>query len=120
MLSPSSEQVAESGWLGPFLDAVDVKPDILGIHINKNSREGIMASLEHYSQYNLPIMVNEFACVDDSTSFIPCEKQDEIDDFIHTIVDILENDERVVAYHFSSGIGLGGTWKLMDSGSGLR
>lgn len=79
-----------------------------------------MMDLDHYAQYNLPMMVTEFACVDDVNGFTPCENQDEINNFITTIVDILEKDERVVGYHFSSGIGLGGTWKLMSSSNGLR
>lgn len=103
------------------MDGVDVKPDIINLHINKNSREGIMMVLEHYwNTYKLPMMVTELACVNDVNGFVACEDQNEINNYISTIVDILENDDRVVGYAFSSGIGLGGTWKLMASSSGLR
>lgn len=121
LVAPSMcKQAAESGWLGPFMDGVAVKPDIINLHINKNSKDGINMVLDHYwNTYKLPMMVTEFACVNDVNGFTACENQSEIDSFIHTIVDILENDSRVVGYAFSSGIGLGGTWKLMASSSGL-
>lgn len=79
-----------------------------------------MADLDHYASYGLPMIVTEFACVNDVNGFVPSEDQAEINNFITMIVDILENDPRVIGYAFSSGDGLGGTWKLVSSGSSLR
>ncbi|KAJ9113178.1 hypothetical protein QFC22_006017 [Naganishia vaughanmartiniae] len=120
LIGPSMcKQAAESGWLEPFMEAVHVKPTVTNVHINKNSREGIMADLDHYASYGLPMIVTEFACVNDVNGFVPSEDQAEINNFIEMIVEILENDPRVIGYAFSSGDGLGGTWKLVSSGSTL-
>jgi hypothetical protein len=102
------------------MEGVQVKPTVTNVHINKNTREGIMADLDHYASYGLPMIVTEFACVNDVNGFVPSEDQAEINNFITMIVDILENDPRVIGYAFSSGDGLGGTWKLVSSGSSLR
>ncbi|KAJ9119926.1 hypothetical protein QFC24_005409 [Naganishia onofrii] len=120
LIGPSMcKQAAESGWLKPFMEGVQVKPTVTNVHINKNTREGIMADLDHYASYGLPMIVTEFACVNDVDGFVPSEDQAEINNFITMIVDILENDPRVIGYAFSSGDGLGGTWKLVSSGSSL-
>ncbi|WWC61793.1 uncharacterized protein I303_104378 [Kwoniella dejecticola CBS 10117] len=118
LVGPSMcKQAAESGWLGPFMDGVTRKPDIMNIHVNKNSAAGIYADIDHYyNTYGLPIWVTEFACVDDSTSFIPCTDQSEIDSFIHTAVDIFESDSRIAGYAYSNGYGLGDVWPMVSNG----
>ncbi|WVR06983.1 hypothetical protein IAU60_004020 [Kwoniella sp. DSM 27419] len=118
LIGPSMcKQAAESGWLGPFMAGVARKPDIMNIHVNKNSREGIMLDIDHYwNTYGLPMWVTEFACVDDSTSFIPCTDQSEIDSFIHTAVDIFESDSRIAGYAYSNGYGLGDVWPMVVGG----
>ncbi|KAJ9098969.1 hypothetical protein QFC19_006193 [Naganishia cerealis] len=119
LVAPSMcKQAAESGWLGPFMEGVNVKPTVQQLHINKNSRAGILEDLDHYyNTYKMPMIVTEFACVNDVNGFVPSEDQNEIDEFINTIVDVLENDPRVIGYAFSSGYGLGNTWKLANAGS---
>jgi hypothetical protein len=54
--------------------------------------------------------------VDDSTGFIPCTDQGEINDFIWTAVSIFESDSRVAGYAYSNGEGLGDVWPLMKDG----
>lgn len=57
-----------------------------------------------------------------SNGFTPSENQTQINQFIADIVDLLQNDDRVYAYAYSSGAGLGDTWppvrdgKLTESG----
>ncbi|WWC89405.1 uncharacterized protein L201_004329 [Kwoniella dendrophila CBS 6074] len=118
LVGPSMcKQAAESGWLGPFMAGVTRKPDIMNIHVNKNSAAGINADIDHYyNTYGLPIWVTEFACVDDSTAFIPCTNQAEIDSFIHTAVDIFESDSRIAGYAYSNGYGLGDVWPMVSNG----
>ncbi|OCF60529.1 hypothetical protein L486_00162 [Kwoniella mangroviensis CBS 10435] len=118
LIGPSMcKQAAESGWLGPFMAGVTRKPDIMNIHVNKNSAAGIYADIDHYyNTYGLPIWVTEFACVDDSTSFIPCTDQSEINSFIHTAVDIFESDSRIAGYAYSNGYGLGDVWPMVSNG----
>ncbi|WWC70282.1 uncharacterized protein I206_104232 [Kwoniella pini CBS 10737] len=118
LVGPSMcKQAAESGWLGPFMAGVTRKPDIMNIHVNKNSAAGINADIDHYyNTYGLPIWVTEFACVDDSTGFIPCTDQSEIDSFIHTAVDIFESDSRIAGYAYSNGYGLGDVWPMVSNG----
>ncbi|KAL0250524.1 hypothetical protein I308_102702 [Cryptococcus tetragattii IND107] len=118
LVGPSMcKQAAESGWLGPFMEGVSRKPDIMNIHVNKNSAAGIMTDIDHYwNTYGLPIWVTEFACVDDSTNFIPCTDQDEINAFIHTAVDIFETDSRIAGYAYSNGYGLSENWMMVKDG----
>lgn len=60
--------------------------------------------------------MTEFACVDDSSSFIPCTDQSEIDSYISQIVDLFEADDRVYAYGYSDGYGLGSVWPSVSNG----
>ncbi|WVF71539.1 hypothetical protein IAT40_006347 [Kwoniella sp. CBS 6097] len=118
LVGPSMcKQAAESGWLGPFMNGVTRKPDIMNIHVNKNSKDGIMQDIDHYwNTYGLPMWVTEFACVDDSTAFVPCTDQSEIDSFIHTAVDVFESDSRIAGYAYSNGYGLGDVWPMVSNG----
>ena len=79
------EQAAED-WLTPFSKQINTPWDYTDVHINKNSIEGIKKDLDHYASYGKPLWVSEFACVDDSSSFIPCTDQNEINTYINLIV----------------------------------
>lgn len=69
-----------------------------------------------YNKYGKPLWVTEFACVDDSSSFIPCTDQGEINQYISDIVDLFESDSRVAAYAYSDGYGLGDVWPTTKNG----
>lgn len=55
----------------------------------------------------------------DHDAFVPCTDQNEINTFINDIVQYLQADERVHAYAYSNGLGLGDVWPLMN-GHSLR
>ncbi|EIW70737.1 hypothetical protein M231_02609 [Tremella mesenterica] len=118
LLSPSMcHQAAETGWLQPFAQQINRGWDITNLHINKNSASGIQADLDHYwNTYGKPMWITEFACVDDSTGFVPCTDQSEINNYIWTAVQIFESDSRVAGYAYSNGAGLGNVWPLMNGG----
>lgn len=118
VLSPSMcHQAAESGWLGPFKDQISQMWDITNVHINKNNMQGVQDDIDHYyNTYGKPLMVTEFACVDDSTGFVPCTDQGEINQFISDIVDLFEKNEHVLAYMYSDGMGLGDVWPTVSNG----
>lgn len=121
LLSPSMcHQIAEDGWLKQFQGKINRDFDITNVHINKNSIEGVKASLDYYwNTYQKPIWVTEFACVDDSTGFVPCTDQAQISNLIPQIVDLFENDDRVYAYAYSNGYGLGNVWPLWSQDGSL-
>jgi len=52
----------------------------------------------------------------DHNTFTPCTNQQQIDTFIHQVVDYFEHDSRVYAYAFSNGEGLGEVWPMMRNG----
>jgi hypothetical protein len=54
--------------------------------------------------------------VDDSTGFVPCTDQGEINNYIAQIVDLFEADDRVHAYAYSDGEGLGDVWPTVKNG----
>jgi len=117
--SPSMcKQVAET-WLKQFSEQISTDWDFTAVHINKNSMDGVNADLDHYAQYGKPMWITEFACVDDSTGFVPCTDQGEINNFINQIVPLFEGDSRVAAYAYSNGEGLGDVWPMTDSNGDL-
>lgn len=120
LISPSMcHQIAET-YMQPFTAGISTPYDITNVHINKNSMDGVRAALDHYAQYGKPMWITEFACVDDSTGFVPCEDVGQITQFIGEIVDLLQNDDRVHGYSFSNGLGLGSNWRLtQDDGTTL-
>lgn len=61
LLSPSMcKQMAEDGWLAQFQKEITRDFDILNLHINKNSMEGVKASIDYYyNRYKKPIWVTE-------------------------------------------------------------
>ena len=61
----------------------------------------------------------QFACVDDSSAFIPCTDQGQINNHIQQVVDLFEQDERVYAYAYSNGWGLGDVWPMWKSDGSL-
>ncbi|OCF34428.1 hypothetical protein I317_03518 [Kwoniella heveanensis CBS 569] len=121
LISPSMcHQAAEKyiNWLGAFNQQISVPWDITNLHINKNSMDGVKEDIDYYwNTFGKPIWVTEFACVDDSSSFIPCTDQTEINDYINQIVDLFESDERVHAYGYSNGLGLGDVWPMYTNGA---
>jgi hypothetical protein len=119
LVSPSMcKQVAET-WLAQFKTEITTQWDITNVHINKNSMDGVNADLDHYATYGKPMWITEFACVDDSTGFVPCTDQGEIDSFINDIVALFEGDSRVAGYAYSNGEGLGDVWPMTDGSGNL-
>ncbi|WVQ84826.1 hypothetical protein IAT38_006983 [Cryptococcus sp. DSM 104549] len=121
LLSPSMcHQAAEqyTGWLSSFSSQISTSWDVTNIHVNKNSMDGVKADIDYYyNTYGKPIWVTEFACVDDSTDFVPCTDQSEINTFIQDIVNLFEADERVHAYAYSNGDGLSDEWMMVVDGT---
>ncbi|WRT69895.1 uncharacterized protein IL334_006886 [Kwoniella shivajii] len=121
LLSPSMcHQAADAytGYLSSFQSQITVPWDITNIHVNKNSMDGVKADIDYYyNTFGKPIWVTEFACVDDSSSFIPCTDQSEINTFINEIVALFESDSRVHAYAYSNGDGLGDVWPMYQNGA---
>lgn len=54
--------------------------------------------------------------MDDQNGFTPCSDQGQINNYINGIVDILQNDNRVLAYSMSEGMGLGDVWPPWKDG----
>jgi hypothetical protein len=54
--------------------------------------------------------------VDDANGFTPCTDQSEINTYINDIVALFESDERVYAYAYSDGLGLGDVWPTVKNG----
>ncbi|KAL7415240.1 glycosyl hydrolase catalytic core-domain-containing protein [Mrakia frigida] len=115
--SPAMCHQAAETFLPGFKAAISVDWDFTTVHINKNSMDGVRADLDHYATYGKPLWVTEFACVDDSSSFIPCTDQTKINTYINEIVDLLEADSRVMAYAYSDGMGLGSVWPTVSNGA---
>ncbi|KAJ7761874.1 glycosyl hydrolase catalytic core-domain-containing protein [Mycena maculata] len=117
--SPSMCKQAAETWLQQFSEQISTPWDFTNIHVNKNSMAGVELDLAHYATYGKPIWISEFACVDDSTGFVPCTDQDEINTFINDIVALFESDSRVAAYAYSNGEGLGSVWPMTTSSGSL-
>ncbi|WWD04380.1 hypothetical protein V865_002449 [Kwoniella europaea PYCC6329] len=121
LISPSMcHQAAEQyiGWLASFEKQISVSWDITNIHVNKNNMDGVKTDIDYYwNTFGKPIWVTEFACVDDSTDFVPCTDQSEINTYINDIVALFEADERVHAYAYSNGDGLGDVWPMYKNGA---
>lgn len=64
LVSPSCAKQKDETWMRPFLDAVQYKPDILSVHIFVNNTQLLQEVLEHYAQYDMPMLITEFACID--------------------------------------------------------
>lgn len=114
LISPSWCKQIHEEYMKPFTAGISRPYDITNVHINKNNMDGVRAAIDHYAQYNKPLWITEFACVDDSTGFTPCTDEGQITQFIYDIVDLFENDSRVHAYAFSNGLGLGDAWRLTE------
>lgn len=120
LISPGMCKQKDETWLTPFRTAIgeDNMWDITSIHINKNSIEGAKADIDYYwNTYGKPIWVTEFACVDDANGFTPCTDQGEIDSYITQIVSLMDGDDRIKAYAYSNGQGLGTAWPMVVDGS---
>lgn len=119
LVSPGMCKQADEDWLTPFKQAIgdDFMWDITSVHINKVDMDGVRKVLDHYwNTYGKPMFVTEFACVDDQNGFTPCTDQGQINNYINGIVDILQNDGRVLAYSMSEGMGLGDVWPPWKDG----
>ncbi|KAK8849824.1 hypothetical protein IAR55_005160 [Kwoniella newhampshirensis] len=120
LISPSMcHQKAEEyiKWLSAFNSQISVPFDVVNLHTNKNTVEGVKEDLDYYwSVYKKPMWVTEFACVDDSTGFVPCTDQNQINGFINDVVALFESDDRVYAYAYSNGEGLGDVWPMVVNG----
>ncbi|KAF3401044.1 hypothetical protein DPV78_004896 [Talaromyces pinophilus] len=116
--SPSMCKQSDEDWLTPFEEDITTSWDFTTIHINTISMDVVNKDLDYYwdTYGNRPIWVTEFACVDTSDGFTPSENQTQINQFIADIVDLLQNDDRVYAYAYSSGAGLGDTWPPVKDG----
>ncbi|EED23558.1 conserved hypothetical protein [Talaromyces stipitatus ATCC 10500] len=122
--SPSVCKQSDEDWLTPFQKGISTPWDFTAVHINTNNMGVVKKVLNHYwTKYNQkPIWVTEFACVDTSNGFKASENQTQINKFIADIVDLFQRDDRVYAYAYSAGRGLGSTWppvkdeKLTESG----
>ncbi|KAL4258327.1 Alkali-sensitive linkage protein [Pleurotus pulmonarius] len=115
--SPAMCKQADETWLAQFNKKVKTPWDFTAIHINKDNMDGVRKDLDHYwNTYKKPIWVTEFACVNDHNTFTPCTDQGKINTFINQIVDLLQNDSRVVAYAYSNGLGLGNVWPMWRNG----
>jgi len=117
--SPSMCKQAAETWLKQFSQQISTDWDFTAVHINKNSMTGVKADLDHYATYGKPLWITEFACVDDSTGFVPCTDQGEINSYINDIVALFESDSRVAAYAYSNGEGLGNVWPMTTSSGAL-
>ncbi|KZP17506.1 glycoside hydrolase family 128 protein [Athelia psychrophila] len=115
--SPSMCKQADESWLAPFEADITTPWDFTAVHINKVDMTGVNLDLDHYwNTYGKPIWVTEFACVDD-TIWAPCTNQTEIDAYINDIVTLFESDDRVYAYAYSDGEGLGTAWPTVINGA---
>jgi hypothetical protein len=65
LLSPSMcHQAAEDGWLAEFQQQISRDFDILNLHINKNSMDGVNEDLDYYyNKYQKPIWVTEVGLI---------------------------------------------------------
>ncbi|KAH8690725.1 hypothetical protein BGW36DRAFT_306167 [Talaromyces proteolyticus] len=115
--SPAMCKQADEDWLTLFESKISRDWDFTAIHVYKNSMDGVNKDLDHYwDTYEKPIWVTEFACVDDQNEFTPCTDQNEINSFINDIVDLFEGDDRVYAYAYTDGDGLGNVWPPTNNG----
>lgn len=124
--SPSMATQYDEKWLTTFGQAAglfdkDGIPswDYTVIHTNKPNVSGVIEDINYYlGNYKKPIWVGEFACVDD-VNWVPCMDEKQIKEFIQKSVEYFQKNESVIAYGYSNGNGLGSTWPMMDSATGL-
>lgn len=100
--------------MGPFLKAVTTKPDVVNVHLFSDQVEDIQKVLDHYAQYNLPMAVTEWACINFNKNHI-CSQQ-ETSDFIWNAIRIFEQDDRVVAYSYADAESNGPACPLAKDG----
>ncbi|KAF2814041.1 uncharacterized protein BDZ99DRAFT_459776 [Mytilinidion resinicola] len=114
--SPGMCKQADETWLEEFYSKISTPWDFTTVHINKVDMDGVNKDLDHYwDKYALPIWVTEFSCVQDNP-WIPSTDQTLINEYISNIVPLLEKDDRVYAYAYSTGEGLAEEWKPVING----
>jgi hypothetical protein len=100
--------------MGPFLKAVKTKPDVVNVHLFSDKVEDIKKVLDHYAQYNLPMWVTEFACINFNHNH-KCT-QEETNNFIWNAIKIFEEDDRVKAYSYADAASNGDSCQLAKDG----
>ncbi|KAF2500078.1 hypothetical protein BU16DRAFT_235562 [Lophium mytilinum] len=114
--SPGMCKQADETWLEEFYSKISTPWDFTTVHINKVDMDGVNKDLDHYwDKYALPIWVTEFSCVQDNP-WVPSTDQTLINQYITDIVPLLEKDDRVYAYAYSTGEGLAEEWKPVIDG----
>lgn len=115
--SPSMCYQASETWLQSFSkQSLSRDFDFVAIHVYKPDMDGVRADIDYYSQqYGKPLWVTEFGCVYDQDNFTPCTDQGQINTWIQDVVDLFEGDDRVKAYAYTDGGGLGTAWLPTNS-----
>lgn len=110
--SPAMCLQKDESWLKDFVQqSLDQDFEFTAIHVYKPDMDGVREDIEYYAnQYGKPIWVTEFACVYDQDGFTPCTDQGQINQWIKDVVDVFEGDDRVRAYAYTDGGGLGEAW----------
>lgn len=110
--SPSMCTQKDESWLKQFNGQhLDKSWDFTTIHVYKPDMKGVKEDIEHYwNTYGKPIWVTEFGCVYDQQGFKPCSDQGQINKWIRDVVDLFEGDDRIAAYAYTDGGGLGNKW----------
>lgn len=62
--------------------------DVINVHVFDDNPAIVKLVLDHYRQYNKPMWITEFACINFKTGHL-CSKQETVD-FIYAAVDIFE------------------------------
>ncbi|PWN28981.1 hypothetical protein BDZ90DRAFT_136002 [Jaminaea rosea] len=104
LISPSMALQKDETMMQPFLDAVSVKPDCIGVHIFQNSIEGVKGVLDHYktkyASYNC-LWITEFAYANYQNGAHNYGNVGETDALAKQAVQLFENDDMVKAYFIS-------------------
>ncbi|CZT20274.1 uncharacterized protein RCC_06132 [Ramularia collo-cygni] len=115
--SPAMCLQKDEAWLKRFVQKpLDHQFDFTAIHVYKPDMDGVRADIDYYwKTYGKPIWVTEFACVYDQNNFKACEDQGQINQWIRDVVDLFQGDDRVRAYAYTDGGGLGKAWLPTNS-----
>ncbi|UZJ56061.1 hypothetical protein CBS101457_005381 [Exobasidium rhododendri] len=98
LISPSCAKQLDENWMGPFLNKVEVKPDMVSVHAFSDDPEFILKVLDHYRQFGYKMAVTEFACINFRENK-KCNQEQTIA-FIYRAVEIFENDDQVLLYSY--------------------
>lgn len=101
LISPSMAKQADETWLKPFLSKVSRQPDAIGVHIFQNDPSKVGRILDHFAQYNKPMWITETACINYQNGAHDYCTKEQSDNYIATVIDMFEKDDRVAAYAIS-------------------